>query len=120
MSPARQSAAHARSRPSTAPRPQQRPRAVAGGARAIRWDRVGRVALLLVLFGVVALYVGPSIRWLETYRESRTRQGEVRALQHENATLRARRQALNDPRTMEREARRLGLVKPGERPFIVT
>jgi hypothetical protein len=77
------------------------------------------VALLLVLFGVVALYIGPSIRWIQTYREAQARQGEVRALKRENRRLRERRAALNDPRTMEREARRLGLVKPGERPFIV-
>jgi cell division protein FtsB len=120
MSPARQSAAHARSRPSTADRPrQQRPRVVAGGGRAIRWDRVGRVALLIVLLGVVALYVGPSISFFHTYHEAKARRGDVRSLQAENARLRARRQALKDPRTLEREARRLGLVKPGERPFIV-
>jgi cell division protein FtsB len=121
MSPARQPAAHARSRPSTADRPrqQQRPRVVAGGGRAIRWDRVGRVALLIVLLGVVALYVGPSLSFVSTYREAKARRGDVRSLQAENARLRARRQALKDPRTLEREARRLGLVKPGERPFIV-
>jgi cell division protein FtsB len=119
MSPARQSAAHARTRPSTAPRPQQRPRVVAGGGRAIRWDRVGRVALLVVLVGVVALYVGPAISFVQTYREAHARRGEVRSLQAENDRLRARRKALQNPRTLEREARRLGLVKPGERPFIV-
>ncbi|HWH92504.1 MAG TPA: septum formation initiator family protein [Baekduia sp.] len=119
MSPARQSAAHARTRPSTDSRPQQRPRVVAGGGRAIRWDRVGRVALLVVLVGVVALYVGPSINFFTTYREAKARRGEVRSLQAENDRLRARRKALQDPRTLEREARRLGLVKPGERPFIV-
>jgi cell division protein FtsB len=119
MSPARQSAAHARTRPSTGGRPQQRPRVVAGGGRAIRWDRVGRVALLMVLLGVVALYVGPSLSFLHTYREAKARRGEVRSLQGENDRLRARRKALQDPRTLEREARRLGLVKPGERPFIV-
>ncbi|WP_445152264.1 FtsB family cell division protein [Baekduia sp. Peel2402] len=122
MSPARQSAAHARARPSTQRRAQQRPprpRVVAGGGRAIRWDRVGRVALLVVLLGVVALYVGPSISFLHTYKEAQTRRGEVRALQAENARLRARKQALKSPATLEREARRLGLVKPGERPFVV-
>jgi cell division protein FtsB len=77
------------------------------------------VALLVVLLGVVALYVGPSISFLQTYREAKTRRAEVRQLQTENAKLRARRQALKDPQTLEREARRLGLVKPGERPFIV-
>jgi len=122
MSPARQSAAHARARPSTQRREQQRPprpRVVAGGGRAIRWDRVGRVALLVVLLGVVALYVGPSISFLHTYKEAQARRGEVRALQAENARLRARKQALKSPATLEREARRLGLVKPGERPFVV-
>ncbi|HEV7492132.1 MAG TPA: septum formation initiator family protein [Baekduia sp.] len=119
MSPARQSAAHARSRPSTEPRARQRPRVVAGGGRAIRWDRVGRVALLMVLVGVVALYVGPSITFFHTYREAKARRGEVSALQAENKRLRTRHTALKNPRTLEREARRLGLVKPGERPFIV-
>ena len=115
----RQSAARSRAHPQPAPRPQPRPRVVAGGGRAIRWDRLGRVALLVVLFGVVALYVGPSISFLHTYREAHARRGEVRQLQQENTRLRARRTALKDPRTLEREARRLGLVKPGERPFIV-
>jgi cell division protein FtsB len=92
---------------------------VAGGGRAIRWDRVGRVALLVVLLGVVVLYVGPSISFLHTYKEAKVRRDEVRTLQAENQRLRDRRKALEDPRTMEREARRLGLVKPGERPFIV-
>jgi cell division protein FtsB len=119
MSPARQSAAHARIRPSTDRRPPQRPRVVAGGGRAIRWDRVGRVALLMVFIGVVALYVGPSVSFFHTYREAKARRGEVRQLQAENAKLRARRKALQNPRTLEREARRLGLVKPGERPFVV-
>src|ERR1700712_1228025 len=109
MSPARQSAALARSRPSTeAPRPKQRPRVVAGGGRAIRWDRVGRVALLVVLLGVMALYVGPSISFLHTYKEAKERRGEVRTLQAENERLRARSKALMNHRTMEREARRLG------------
>src|SRR3954469_9115571 len=122
MSPARQSAAHARARPSTQRREQERParpRVVGGGGRAIRCDRVGRVALLIVLLGVVALYVGPSISFFHTYKEAEARRGEGGALQAENARLRARKQPLKSPATLEREARRLGLVKPGERPFVV-
>jgi cell division protein FtsB len=118
MASARQSAA-ARARSAPAPRSRPKPRAIAGGARGIRWDRVGRVALLVVLFGVVALYVGPSISFFHTWREAKARRGEVHQLQAENKRLRERRAALKDPRTLEREARRLGLVKPGERPFIV-
>jgi cell division protein FtsB len=120
MASARQSAAaRAHSRGDSAPRRRERPRVVAGGARGIRWDRVGRVALLIVLLGVVGLYVGPSISFFHTWREAKARRGEVHQLQAESRRLRARRAALQDPRTLEREARRLGLVKPGERPYIV-
>jgi cell division protein FtsB len=119
MASARHSAARARTRPAAPARSQQRPRVVAGGARGIRWDRVGRVALLVVLFGVVALYIGPSISFVKTLRESKARTAEVKGLERENQRLRARHAALRDPHTVEREARRLGLVKPGERPFIV-
>jgi cell division protein FtsB len=118
MASARQSAA-ARSRTRTAPAARQRPRVVAGGGRAIRWDRLGRVALLVVLLGVLALYVGPAISFVTTWRESKTRTAELTELKRENQRLEARKRALRDPRTLEREARRLGLVKPGERPFIV-
>jgi cell division protein FtsB len=111
--------ATARARPAPRQRERQRPRVLQGGGRGIRWDRVGRVALLLVLFGVVALYVGPAISFVETWHEAKQRRAEVRELQRENAKLKARRQALRDPRTLEREARRLGLVKPGERLYIV-
>jgi len=121
MASARQTAA-ARERARSeraAPRAKPRPRVVAGGARGIRWDRVGRVALLIVLAGVMALYIGPAISYFHTWREAKARRAEVHQLERENARLRARRAALQDPRTLEREARRLGLVKPGERPFIV-
>jgi cell division protein FtsB len=111
--------ATARARPTPRQRQPARPRVLQGGARGIRWDRVGRVALLLVLFGVVALYVGPAISFVETWQEAKQRRAEVRELQRENTKLKARRQALRDPRTLEREARRLGLVKPGERAYIV-
>jgi len=121
MSPARQSAARARTPPASS-RPRARPRVVSGGksrAPGIRWDRVGRVALLVVFVGVLALAVGPAINLAGTWREAHQRNATVKQLERENATLRARRQALRDPRTLEREARRLGLVKPGERSYVV-
>jgi cell division protein FtsB len=85
----------------------------------IRWDRVGRVFLLVMLCGLVYLYIGPSIAYVETLRESKTRSAEVRTLETENRQLRKRRDALKDPRALEREARRLGMVKPGERAYVI-
>jgi cell division protein FtsB len=85
----------------------------------IRWDRVGRVALLLVLVLIVYLYVGPVRSWWSTWQDSKAKQAQVTRLERENATLRARRAALRTPQALEREARKMGMVRPDERPFVV-
>ncbi len=96
-----------------------RPRVVAGSGRGIRWDRVGRVGLLIVLVGLLALYVGPARSYWSTRQEAEVRRAEVEALRKENRELRARRAALSRQGTLEREARRLGMVRPGDRSFSV-
>ena len=85
----------------------------------IRWDRVGRVALLLVLLLIVYLYVGPVRSWWSTWQDSKAKQAQVQRLERENAALRARRAALQTPQALEREARKLGLVKRGERAYVI-
>jgi cell division protein FtsB len=88
-------------------------------ARGIRWDRIGRVALLCVLAGVVYLYIGPTSNWISTWRESKARHAALAELKAENARLKARRAELRKPRTMEAEARRLGMVRPGEKAYVI-
>jgi len=102
-----------------APRPRSRPRALPGGARGIRWDRVSRVALLIVLLGILGLYVGPARSYLATVGEAKHRRAEVAQLKRENARLRAKRSALRSTSSLERAARRLGMVRPGERAYVV-
>lgn len=88
-------------------------------AARVRWDRVGRVALLLVLLGVIALYINPLRTYVSTWQEKGRRTAELTQLERENAALRARQRELHDPVALEREARRLGMLKPGERAFVV-
>ena len=85
----------------------------------IRWDRLGRWALLFVLVLVVYLYIGPARNWITTYSEAGNKRKEVAALQAENKRLRARRADLERPSAVEREARRLGMVKAGERAYVI-
>jgi cell division protein FtsB len=85
----------------------------------IRWDAVGRRALLGVFVLVLYLYIGPAIRWVQTYREAGRQRAQMAELRAENARLRARQHALTAPGALEREARRLGMVKAGERAYIV-
>ena len=44
---------------------------------------------------------------------------EIAALKAENRRLRERRRELRDPAALEREARRLGMVKAGEKSYVV-
>jgi cell division protein FtsB len=92
---------------------------VSAGHTRIRWDRLGRWALLFVLALIVYLYVGPARTWVSTWQEARSKRKEVAALRAENERLRARRDDLRRASSLEREARRLGMVKAGERAYIV-
>jgi cell division protein FtsB len=88
-------------------------------ATRIRWDRLGRWALIGVFALVLYLYVGPAVTWVSTWREAREKRADVAALQERNRRLLARKRDLSDPRALEREARRLGMVKAGEKAFVV-
>jgi cell division protein FtsB len=88
-------------------------------AATVRWDRVGRVALLLLLGVVLLLYVNPAINYIQTWQSANAKRSEVDRLQAENKRLRARKAALKQPATLEHEARALGMIKPGERAYVI-
>ncbi len=92
-----------------------------GGRPATRidWDRLGRIVLVLVLFAVLLSYLGPTLHLVGTWRDSRGERQHVAELRQENAELRRRAAALNDPDAIERQARDLGMVSGGERPYVV-
>jgi cell division protein FtsB len=89
------------------------------GRTRIRWDRLGRWALIGVFALVLYLYIGPALSWISTYREAGRQRAQVAELRVENQRLRERKAALTSPGALEREARRLGMVKKGERAYIV-
>ncbi len=85
----------------------------------IRWDRLGRWALIGVFALVLYLYIGPALTWMSTYKEAARQRQAVAEIKQENERLRARKAELSAPGAIEREARRLGMVKAGERAYIV-
>lgn len=85
----------------------------------IRWDRLGRWALIAVLGFVLYLYVGPAVTWVSTFKEAKRKRADVAALKADNARLRERRSDLKDPASLEREARRLGMVRAGEKSYVI-
>src|SRR6185312_7881553 len=88
-------------------------------ALRVRWDRVGRVALLVVLAAIALAYIGPARSLVSTWRTSNAKQAQLHALQREHALLLQRARQLRDPRTVQAEARRLGMVRPGERSYVI-
>ena len=93
-----------------------RPRTI----KRIRWDKVGRVALLLVLLAVVGLYVQQGLSLFSVKNQADQQKGIVERLITQNKQLERQQKALNDPATIRQDARELGMVMPGERPYVVT
>ena len=96
--------------------PRKRLAAPAG----IRWERVGRLALLAVFAIVVLLYIPPITHWIQQSGTAARGRAQVAQLERQRVELRARLRELSGPGAVEREARRLGMVEPGERPYVVT
>lgn len=88
-------------------------------APRVRWDRVGRIALLFVGLLLIYLYINPLRTYLSTYQEAKTKRSEVAALQREHKTLLRRARALRSPGAVETEARHLGMVRTDERAYVV-
>jgi cell division protein FtsB len=84
----------------------------------IRWDRVGRVALLVTLAIVVGLYIQPALSILKTWRAERRQASVVHQLIRSRGALERQVSSLNNPTTVVAEARALGMVRPGEKPYV--
>jgi cell division protein FtsB len=81
---------------------------------------VGRVALLLVLAVVAGLYIQHALAYWSARSQAHSEATIVRNLKADNARLQAQQRALRDPATIMLDARKLGMVRPGERPYVVT
>ena len=86
---------------------------------SIRWDRVGRVALLGTLFVIILLYVSPAKHWVEQSRTADAQRHELGDLTRDNRVLRRRVRELGGGSALAREARRLGMIRRGERAFVI-
>ena len=86
----------------------------------MRWDRVGRVGLLIVLCVVAGLYVQQGLAYLAVRGQANRQKAIVQQLTRSNAALRAQQRSLGEPSTILRDARALGMVRVGEHPYEVT
>lgn len=85
----------------------------------MRWDRLGRLGLLIVLAVVAGLYVQQALAYLSARSQADQQRSIVRTLTQQNAALVRQEKSLNNPATIVQQARALGMVRPGERPYTV-
>jgi len=102
-----------RRRASGAPAPLQ-------AAARVRWDRLGRIAMLFVLLALLVLYLSTGLHMLSSWRQSRHTDARVAAMQAEHKRLVTEHNRLSSQSNLEQSARALGMQRPGEQPFIIT
>lgn len=86
----------------------------------VRWDRVGRIAMLCVMVAIVYLYMSAGVRLFSAWGESKHDTAQTRVLEAQNRTLRHQHATLASPATVQAEARRLGMIHTGEQAYIVS
>ena len=74
---------------------------------------------MLVLFGVMVSYLNPMVNLLEAWQGSKSSEQELAQLKQEKVDLTKQLREASSPASLEREARRLGMVKPGEHAYVV-
>ena len=79
----------------------------------LRWLALGAIVLIALL------YARPLRSYLNTKHDLAQRAGEVQTLKADRRQLQHRLAEATTPEALAQQARRLGLVRPGERLFIV-
>jgi cell division protein FtsB len=68
---------------------------------------------------IVLSYASPARKWIKQSGTASHQAQELDELKEEKRKLDRRLRALRDPGALEREARRLGMVRVGERSYVI-
>jgi cell division protein FtsB len=75
--------------------------------------------MLLVLLALVFLYLSTGLRMLSTWRQSHRATATVTAMERQHKQLLRQHNAFSSQSTLEEDARQLGMMRPGEQPYVV-
>jgi len=103
------------------PRRRPAPRRNAGqeGAGRVRWDKLGRIVLVAAVFGLSLLYVGPVYNLVTTHRNAGEVKEQFHRVQDENRRLQWLADRAKSDVVLRSEARRQGMIVPGEQAYVV-
>jgi cell division protein FtsB len=77
------------------------------------------VILVLALFFILFSYIHPVMGFFGAWSDRRTAAVELGQLKTEHSSLEAKAGSLDGRDAAERAARRLGMVRAGERPYVI-
>jgi hypothetical protein len=109
----------ARPAPRRRPAARKRRPAARSGPSRVKWDRVGRIALVVVLAAVLYSYLNPAIDFVKTYTATTAAKAQLHELLHQNRRLHDLVQSSADPVVIDGKARAQGMVNEGEAPIVI-
>lgn len=86
---------------------------------SINWERAGRAGLVVMLLVIGYLYVAPTRTYIAQRHEATAQRAQLQRLGREHRALKLRALALTRDSTIELEARKLGMTRPDERPYVI-
>ncbi|HTA36666.1 MAG TPA: hypothetical protein VK761_08130 [Solirubrobacteraceae bacterium] len=86
----------------------------------MHWNRLGRMAMLVVLAVLLYLYLSAGLHMFSTWGQARHDKAAVASLESEHRALAREHEALGRQNTVEAEARQLGMKKANERQYVVS
>jgi cell division protein FtsL len=90
-----------------------------GAAARVRWDRLGRIAMLLVLVALLLLYLSTGLHMLSSWKQAQHTDARVAAMKAEHARLITEHNRLSSQSNLEQSARALGMQRPDEQTLII-
>ena len=100
-------------------RPAPRRNAGKPGAGRIHWDRFGRIVLVAVVALLVLVSIKPIWNAVHTYRLAGQTKVRLHQAQAQQAALERQVKKAQSNTTLQREARRQGMIMPGERAWVI-
>jgi hypothetical protein len=88
-------------------------------SKGIRWDRLPGNWLIVIVLVMGVLYVPPLHGYVKQRKATSEAKANLQSLGKENRSLKARAKSLKRESTIELEARKLGMVRADERPFVI-
>ena len=85
----------------------------------VGWDRKFRMVMLVVVAMVAWLGIKAGVAMMAARAQSAQETSLVMSLQKQHRQLLAQERSLHQKATIMRDARQLGMVSAGERPFVV-